>query len=200
MPQLIRSKCGLDLGYSVGYSSVCLLNELTRELAALLEYLKKNELRPLLEKVLSLWSGHVPFLDVRRLLTDAPYRKSIFAKLLLNVRLIAITLQLALAVVFVYQCTQLWAIRGSVQEAMAFVDDEEVRLEFALVEHNVQQLKDISEEIHRLVGEYGAARQSKEKSQLLERIHSKLSSVDKFQGTCDMMSKWCACVFWVFCY
>ena len=191
----MRSKCGLDLGY---YSSVCKLNDLTRDLFVLFEYLKLEEVRPVVNNVLHLWQRHYetlkPLLEcgidnVRKLVTDQEFRKKILARILLNVRLIAVGLQLTLAVVFVYQCTQLWSIRSAIKQAINFVNDDEVKLEFAKVEQNVDELKEISAQVEQLVSQYEKCNDQIEMSRLLDQINLKLMAVDKFKDTTQMISK-----------
>lgn len=126
----------------------------------------------------------------RRLLIDQQYRKKVLARMLLNVPLIAVILQLALSLVFVYQCTQLWRIRNAIKEAIRFVSEDEVKLEFSRIEQNIEHLKDISSDLQMLVDQYEKCNNPKEINRLLEKINTKLMIAKRFADTSEVIGRW----------
>lgn len=194
--QRTRSKYSLDLSY---YSTtIWKLNDLTREVFTIYDYLKLEEVRPLVDNVLSFWAHYYstlkPLLEYgtengRRLLSDQQYRKKVLARMLLNMPVIAVILQLALSLVFVYQCTQLWRIRSAIKEAIRFVSEDEVKLEFSRIEQNLEHLKDISSDLQMLVDQYEKCRNPKEVSRLLEKINTKLIIAKRFADTSEVIGK-----------
>ena len=143
-------------------------------------------MKPVLTNFFSLWHRQCstlgPLLEnglksIKRLVFDEGHRRRTLANIVLNVQLIAIGLQLALASVFVYQCTRLWSIRRSIKEAFCQLGNDEVRHEFELIELKIEKLQRIADDIELLIDQYEQCEDQYKMDKLGDQIGHKFFTI-----------------------